>query len=745
MGLNDPPADDGTAVRRLSELGFPLDAPDWMTRLRRARQAPALGRVGPYELLEEIGRGGQGVVYRGHVDGRPVAIKRLLHGSLASETSRLRFEREVEAVRALTHPGIVSVVDVVTEGGQSFLVLDWVDGVPITEWAWSGPDGIRRPVPEIVALVRRVCDALLHAHQRGVIHRDLKPSNLLVDASGEPRILDFGLAKLEAGSMPAGSESVVTSLASGAFLGTIAYAAPEQLSESSSRVDARSDLYALAVVLFELLTHEKPYPLGRSLAQSVHSITLKSPARPSRLAPDVDRRLEAVILRALAKAPEERYPSVDALDRELARVQAGDPVEALEWSAWDGARRVIRRHPVVVATVTALSVLVIAFAVVMAVLYHRAERSALRAERVESFLEATLSPVRGVGGEPVDALERASERADVELRDEPEVEERVRERLAVRFADEQRFDRALTEANRALELRGPDPVVDDVRHARLLHVRGLSRLVEGEVQGIGDLRAALAGYDRVLGPSSTSAAEVWSGIAFAHAYRFEPPDTAAAGSAYRRAIEIFEANGPEPSAKWANTLFQYARFKMEEDCNLALPLLAEARALYAGLPTVPPGRYRAAQVHGQILERLGHHDEAEAALRESIELRRGAFDTELPPAYANLGNTYFNRERYREAMHFFEQAIIARCHWLSLNHPEARRDLEAVASRIRDEGLSASSSEVFLDVLDDVAPWVQALFHYTGDKIAQCYAHMGDPDRAEGIRAVIRASERTAS
>jgi len=745
MGLNDPPGDGGSAARPLGQLGFPLDDDDWMSRLRRARQAPALGRVGPYELLDEIGRGGQGVVYRGHVEGRPVAIKRLLHGSLASETSRLRFEREVEAVRSLTHPGIVSVVDVVVDGGQSFLILDWVDGVPITEWAWSGPGGTRRPVPEIVALVRRVCDALLHAHQRGVIHRDLKPSNLLVDAAGEPRILDFGLAKLEADVTPVGSESLVTSLASGMFLGTIAYAAPEQLAEASSRVDARSDLYALAVILFELLTRERPYPLGRSLAQSVHSITLKTPLRPSRIAPDVDRRLEAVVLRALAKAPEERYPSVDAFDRELARIQAGDPVEALEWSAWDGLRRAIRRHPVVATTVTALSVLVIAFGVVMAVLYHRAERTALRAERVESFLEATLSPVRAVGGEPIDALERASERADVELRDEPEVEERVRERLAVRFADEQRFDRALTEANRALELRGADPVVDDLRHARLLHVRGIARLVLGEVQGVGDLRTALGGYDRALGPGSTPAAEVWSGIAFAHAYRFEPPDTVAAEAAFRKALEIFEAHGPEPSAKWAGTMFQYARFKMESDCKQALPLLAEARALYAGLPGIPPGRYRAAQVHGQLLSRLGQHEEAEAALRESIELRRGAFDTELPPAYANLGNTYFHRERYREAMHFFEQAIIARCHWLALEHPASRRDLEAVASRIRDEGLSASSSREFLDALDRVAPWVQALFHYTGGKIAQCYDFLGDSPRADGIRAVIRASEAAAS
>ena len=196
---------------------FGFDSEAWLERLQQAEVAAALGRMGAYELLEEIGRGGQGVVFRARQPGtgREIALKRLLAGAFASPAARRRFEREIEAVTALAHPGIVTVHGVEQVEGAPVLAMEWVAGVPVTEWA------ARRARPEVLQLFLQLCEALQHAHQRGVLHRDLKPSNVLVDASGRPRVLDFGLAKR---STDQGS----TISRSGEFLGTPAYAPPEQ-------------------------------------------------------------------------------------------------------------------------------------------------------------------------------------------------------------------------------------------------------------------------------------------------------------------------------------------------------------------------------------------------------------------------------------------------------------------------------------------------------------------------------------
>ncbi len=263
-------------------------------------------RVGAYVLLEELGRGATGVVYRArHPVQGEVALK-LLHPGLADPESVQRFQSEARIAHRLRHPGIVRVVGAGAVGGRFYCALELVKGETLKDrLEHMGP----APPREASRVLRALCDTLGFAHRHGVIHRDLKPANvLLADPGGTPRVTDFGLAR---------DPSRVSRLTrTGALLGTPAYMAPEQL--MGGEVDARADLYALGAILYEVLTGAPPFeaPTVWVLADRV---VREAPAPPSQRAPGVPAALEAACLRALAKAPEERFESCEAFAAALER------------------------------------------------------------------------------------------------------------------------------------------------------------------------------------------------------------------------------------------------------------------------------------------------------------------------------------------------------------------------------------------------------------------------------------------
>jgi eukaryotic-like serine/threonine-protein kinase len=312
-------------------------------------------RVGAYEIVRELGRGGMGVVYLGvRVDDqyrKAVAIK-VLRAALERDVLHARFARERQILASLDHPDIARLIDAgTTDGGQPYLVMDLVDGVPIDDYCRQHDV----PIEARLALFRRVCDAVHHAHRHLVVHRDLKPRNILVTPDGSPRLLDFGIAKLlspDDGAAP-GAESRGQVTETGLHLMTPEYASPEQA--RGDVVTTASDIYSLGVILFQLLTGQRPYRLPSSrLDEIVRTICDTPAARPSTVAaPTITRRLrgdlDAIVLTALRKEPERRYASVAQLSEDVRLHLAGHPIVARPDTWRYRLSKFVRRHRVAAA------------------------------------------------------------------------------------------------------------------------------------------------------------------------------------------------------------------------------------------------------------------------------------------------------------------------------------------------------------------------------------------------------------
>jgi len=303
--------------------------------LRPASDAP-LPEFPGYALEHELHRGGQGVVYRARQlsTGRTVALK-LLREEQTGTGARSRFEREVAVLATLEHPALVRIVDCGLHSGRFFYAMEYVAGRDLDEELRARP----RTLVERVGLLARVAHAVAAAHQRGVLHRDLKPSNIRIDERGEPRLLDFGLARWLRADAP------VTELTeAGDFVGSAPWASPEQV--GGEAIDARSDVYSLGVVTYQALTGRFPYPIEGPLARIFEAIRSSPPLDARRAAAGIDRDLATILARALEKDPERRYPSALDLARDLERWLAGQPIEARRASLLYVAWKAVRRRPV---------------------------------------------------------------------------------------------------------------------------------------------------------------------------------------------------------------------------------------------------------------------------------------------------------------------------------------------------------------------------------------------------------------
>ena len=657
---------DGLRRGHAAEIGFSPPALG-LDGESGAQEVPGLSR---YRLLRKIGEGGMGIVYEAEQRNprRRVALKLLRAGALSPALLR-RFEHETQVLGRLDHPGIARIHEADTfegpGGTQPFFAMELLRGRPFLEHVRDA----RLDVRAILVLVAEVCDAVEHAHQKGVIHRDLKPANLLVTEEGRPKVLDFGVAR----TTDADVRTATLQTDVGQLVGTLPYMSPEQLAGDPALVDTRSDVYALGVLLFESLAGRLPFGDGKTpVSQVARAIAERDPPRLG----SIDRRLrgdvETIVAKALEKEKDRRYPSASALAEDLRRHLRHEPIAARPASAVYLLAKFARGHRALVASLAALFVALALGVVGVGLQAKRAQdaegEAVARAEEAEEALEFLVEAYGvGAGATPLattvqealeDAVRRLGERGL-----SPRVESTVQLVIGNAYRRQGEPEKAEGHLERALELRraaygerhpkvaGAMNVLGALRHdqgrpedAETLYRRALAiyRDVEGDgapqvptillnlaqaLEASGRLEEAtrLCEESIALGRRAHGEAheQVVQALAVRAAFHFRHGEREAAEARYREALAGHRATfGPDHPATahclWglANLLFDDRA--ISEAASLAREAVEIERRHRADHPEFPGNLHRL----GQILAQGGDLAAASAAYEESHALRR---------------------------------------------------------------------------------------------------------------------------
>jgi non-specific serine/threonine protein kinase/serine/threonine-protein kinase len=412
-------------------------------------------RLSHYRVIRKLGEGGMGVVYEAEQENprRRVAIK-VIKSRLGSAEARARFAYEAQVLGLLHHPGIAQIHEAgaaeTEDGDLLYFVMEYVDGLPLTAHARSRDLGRK----ERLLIMARVCDAIHHAHEKGIVHRDLKPGNILVTRGGEPKILDFGVARAVGPDAEPGPQATRT----GQIIGTLAYMSPEQASGEKD-VDTRSDIYSLGVILYELLSGSMPYAIEeRPLYEAVRAIREEEPRRLSTVHRALRGDLETIAGKALEKEKGRRYPSAAALAEDIRRHLRNEPIAAHPPSTLYQLRKFARRNPALVGGLALFVATLAAGTAVSTTLAVRATREATRANKVVDLLRGMFESadpqvaVKGPDYTVRQVLDDFCLTLTEELAGEPEVEAALRETVGRAYRGLGGHEKALEQLARARDL-----------------------------------------------------------------------------------------------------------------------------------------------------------------------------------------------------------------------------------------------------------------------------------------------------
>lgn len=475
-----------------------------------------------FRLLKTLGQGGQGRVLQAIRlrDNLKVAIKFIIPSCLADVQSRARFEQEYRTLEQLDHPNIVRVLDHGSlDSGELWYAAEYIDGVPVNQFvhdldrvalAHGDSSGrYRFPLEKVLDLFVQICRSVEAAHQAGVLHRDLKPANILVDADGQPHILDFGLAR---GSERESPDAVTLT---GQFMGSPAWCSPEQIAARPSLIDVRTDVYSIGMMLYHALTGDFPFDINQPWPQLFETIRNAEPKPLRAIRSFIDADLETLVLTAIAKEKDRRYASIAALREDIERYQAGQPISARADSRVYRLRKFVRRNRLLVASIAVVVLLTAGYAASVTVLYRRAEthaadaRAKFRAARdmldfTLSQVDSKLAKLPGAAATRRQLLERAFAQLDTFLQEKTDDSElqadmaKTHSRLADIAQSLGRWDRAADEVAAALEIRrqlAAQTPGDAEAQAEL----SIALVRVGDIAcGRGDRQLGLAHYEQAL-------------------------------------------------------------------------------------------------------------------------------------------------------------------------------------------------------------------------------------------------------
>ncbi|HEU4785750.1 MAG TPA: serine/threonine-protein kinase [Gemmatimonadaceae bacterium] len=673
-------AEDEPLRREVLGLLAAHDAPGPLGRLSsEPERLPTLEWVGPYRLLRKLGEGGMGVVYLAERSGdgfkQTVALK-LIRGGFATASLETRLLEERRILARLEHPGIARFIDGgSTPSGQPYVAMEYIEGVDLVQYCATRGLSLRRRL----ALFAAVCDAVHYAHQQLVVHRDLKPGNILVTKDGRPKLLDFGLAKVleDDGSMDATQTAPWV---------TLAYASPEQLRRG--RISTLTDIYALGVVLYELLTGRRPHEMtGLAPAEMVRVVCEENAKPPSAVA-EVDvsgdmsaerlRRsirgdLDVISLKALAKEPDRRYDSAGALAEDVRRYLDGRPVLARPDSVWYRASKFAVRHRAGVAAAGLVLLFLTAGlgvalwqASVARAARHRAEAALRQSDDVTSFLlglvaasDPTSALVDTVAAREI--LRRGTAEAE-RLGAQPALQARMFDALGEIYDKLGRHADAERLLTRSLALRraalGPVHVDVALSLQKLgTHYRGMSAYPRAESLYL----ASLAMKQRLLGPDDPAIAETLSLLGYLMPYFGRVRE----GEAYyRRAVATLRRTLPPTDDRFTATL---------------IPLAT-------------------------ALSRSGKFQESETTLREAIELRRiahGEHHPSVAEAQIFLADLLVRQHtRYAEAERLYRDALAVERNEYGNHSLQLVHAMNSLADIVEMQGHTAEAEKLLRDILD---------------------------------------------
>lgn len=631
-------------------------------KTNRDRRSELIGTVvGAYRLTAVLGHGGAGTVYLGERADRQysaqVAVK-VVENALMHDDIAKRFQAERQILANLNHPHIARLLDAgETRTGQPFLVMEYVHGEPIDKYC----DSRQLPLKERLQLFIKVCAAVQYAHQNLIVHRDLKPGNILVTPDGTPKLLDFGIAKLMDASAKAAAELALTRVNDRVL--TPEYASPEQI--LGQNVTTTSDVYALGIVLYELLTGTRPYQVNAvSQLELERSICIMDPPRPSqmvdkltgdpasanpldvkaiasarclsprKLKHELTGDLDAVVMRALRKESERRYSSVEQLVDDIKRHLDQQPVLATQGNWLYYSTRFINRHAVGVGMTTAAAVALIAFAIIMSVQAKRiaeqrdiAEQERYRAESVSDFMLEVFTaadPFQAQGKEATakDLLDKAGQQIASDLNQQPEVRARLLEAIGRSYQRQGQTDSAIKYLDDALRLQKKSSNKSSTSVATTLDYLGLALL------GRGDFTAAQSAFteaDELLKNSRQTQTPIYLQL-LTDMGRLEHSrsNLGAAKKHFEQSLQLSRRLYGNAHPETAAVLLNLAQvLTWQSNTTAAEKLAREGVAIYrATFPEMHPDRVMADYQLGELLFRKGQLEEAADLIGHALTIQK---------------------------------------------------------------------------------------------------------------------------